>query len=92
MIVPFLILVSSVTGMKTPLTSISTSPVDDTLNVLPRPGAPGTGPRSVLNVMSGPSVVPAAFVATSRTWYRAFGTRPETDADTEWLAKSEPTD
>ena len=42
--------------------------------------------------MSGPSVVPAAFVATSRTWYSAFGTRPDTDADTEWLEKSEPTD
>jgi hypothetical protein len=42
--------------------------------------------------MSGPFVVPAAFVATSRTWYSAFGTSPETDADTEWLVKSEPTD
>ena len=92
MIVPLGILVSSVSGMKTPWTSISTRPVDDTLNVLPSPGAPGAGPRSVVNVMSGPYVVPAVFVATSRTWYSAFGTSPETDADTEWLVKSEPTD
>ena len=91
MIVPLGILVSSVSGMKTPCTSINTRPVDDTLNVLPSPGAPGTGPRSVLNVMSGPFVVPAALVATRRTWYSALGTRPETDADTEWLEKSEPT-
>ena len=44
-----------------------------------------------MNVTSGPNVVPALFVATSRTWYSAFGTSPETDADTMWLAKSEPT-
>jgi hypothetical protein len=62
------------------------------LNVLPSVGEPGAGSFPVVNVTSGPNVVPAEFVATSRTWYSAFGTRPETDADTIWLAKSEPTD
>ena len=44
-----------------------------------------------MNVTSGPNVVPALLVATSRTWYGAFGTSPETDAVTVWLVKSEPT-
>ena len=41
--------------------------------------------------MSGPTVVPALFVATSRTWYSALGTKPVTEANTKWVVKSEPT-
>ncbi len=37
---------------------------------------PGAGPWSVVNVMSGPNVVPFLLFATRRTWYSAFGTRP----------------
>ncbi len=40
----------------------------ETLNVFPSVGAPGTGPWFVVNVMSGPNVVPFLFVATSRAW------------------------
>ena len=86
------ICVSSVSGMNLPWILTSTSPLTrETLNVLPSAGEPGAGALAVVNVMSGPNVVPPAFVATSRTWYSAFGTSPETDADTTWLAKSDPT-
>ena len=37
------------------------------LNVLPSVGAPGAGAIAVVNVTSCPNVVPALFVATSRT-------------------------
>jgi hypothetical protein len=61
------------------------------LNVCPTVGVDGGGDALVVNVVSGPKLVPALFVATSRTWYSAFGTKPDTDADTAWVAKSEPT-
>ena len=63
------ICVSSVSGMNTPWILISTRPLTvETLNVLPSVGEPGVRPWVVVNVMSGPNVVPAAFVATRRTW------------------------
>ena len=65
----FGICVSSVSGMNTPWTLISTSPLTvETLNVLPSVGAPGVGPWLVVNVMSGPYVVPFLLVAANRAW------------------------
>ena len=55
--------------MNTPLILTSTRPLtSETLNVLPSIGEPGAGAFAVVNVTSGPNVVPAALVATSRTW------------------------
>ena len=82
---------SSVNGTNTPWIFTSTTPLTSAmLKVFPRVGEPGAGSFAVVNVMSGPNVVPALFVATKRTWYTAFGTSPDTDADTLWLVKSEP--
>ena len=65
----FGICVSSVSGTNTPWILTSTSPLTvETLNVFPSVGEPGVPPCVVVNVMSGPNVVPAAFDATSRTW------------------------
>ena len=52
------------------------------LTVLPSFGGGGGGSALVINVWSGPKVVPALLLATSRTWYSAFGNNPDTDADT----------
>ena len=63
------ICVSSVSGTNTPWILTSTTPLtSETLNVLPSVGEPGAGRFPVVNVTSGPNVVPALFVATSRTW------------------------
>ncbi len=68
MTVFFGIWVASVSGMNLPWILISTSPLTGArLNVLPRVGALGVAPWFVVNVMSGPNVVPLPFVATSRT-------------------------
>ena len=64
----FGICVSSVSGMNLPWILTSTSPLTfEMLNVLPSAGAPGVAPWLVVNVMSGPKVVPLPFVATRRT-------------------------
>ena len=68
MIVPFGIWRSSVSGTNTPCSLISTSPVAETLKLLPAIGGPGAPSLSVLNTTSGPKVVPSPFWATSRTW------------------------
>ena len=68
MIVPLGIWRSSVSGTNTPCSLISTSPVAETLKLLPAIGGPGTPSLSVLNTTSGPKVVPSPFLATSRTW------------------------
>ena len=65
----FGICVSSVNGMKWPFTLTSTSPLtSEMLKLLPSVGDPGAGAFAVVNVTSGPNVVPAALVATSLTW------------------------
>ncbi len=65
----FGICVSSVRGMNLPWILTSTSPLTvETLNVLPSVGEPGVGPWLVVNVMSGPNVVPFLLVATMRAW------------------------
>ena len=61
-----------------------------TLTCLPSTGGGGGSLSAVVNVSTGPYVVPALFVATSRTSYSSLGTSPETDAETAWLEKSEP--
>ena len=69
MTVFFGIWVSSVSGTNTPLILISTMPLTGArLNVLPSVGEPGVAPWLVVNVTSGPNVVPALFVAASLTW------------------------
>ena len=65
--VPAGILRSSVSGTNLPCNLIRTSPLADTLKDLPRLGAFGAGSFLVVNVTSGPKVVPALLVATSRT-------------------------
>ena len=67
MIAPLGILVSSVIGTNLPLISIRTSPVAEPVNDLPSDGGAGAGAFGVVNVMSGPFVVPALLVATRRT-------------------------
>ena len=57
-----------VSGTNLPLILISTKPLTGVmLNVLPTVGALGAGAASVVNVTSGPNVVPSLLVATSRT-------------------------
>ena len=45
----------------------------------------------VVNVWSGPLVVPALLVATIRTWYKPPAIRFVRFADTDWLLVPEPT-
>ena len=52
------------------------------VSVWPRTGGGGAGAAAVVNVWSTPKVVPALLVATSRTWYSAPGTSPESGAVT----------
>ena len=60
---------SSVNGTNTPWIFTSTIPLTGEMSkVFPRVGEPGAGNDDVVNVTSGPNVVPALFVATSRTW------------------------
>ena len=65
--------------------STSTTPLtSETSNVLPSVGEPGAGSFPVVNVTSGPNVVPALFVATSRDVVervRHAGWRPDADHD-----------
>ena len=92
MIAPLGICRTSVIGMNLPLISTNTSPLTGSaLNDPPSFGGGGGGSSLVVNVASGPNVVPALLVATSRTWYSALGTRPDSDAATVWLEKSDPT-
>ena len=63
------ICLSWVSGTSLPLIWISTTPwVGLTSNDLVTVGAPGAGAGGVVKVASGPNVVPALLVATSRTW------------------------
>ena len=64
---PLGILLSWVSGTNLPLTWISTSPVAAPVNDLPSAGWEGAAAFVVVNVTSGPNVVPALLVATSRT-------------------------
>ena len=92
MIAPLGICRTSVIGMNLPLISTNTSPLTGSaLNDPPSFGGGGGGSSFVVNVASGPNVMPALLVATSRTWYSALGTSPESDATTAWLEKSDPT-
>ena len=60
--------VSSVSGMNLPWILTKMRPLTvEMLNVLPSVGEPGVAPCLVVNVMSGPNVVPLPLVATSRT-------------------------
>ena len=65
---PLGIFVSSVIGTNLPLISIRTKPVAEPVNDLPSVGGAGAGALAVVNVTSGPLVVPALLVATRRTW------------------------
>ena len=62
-----------------------------TLAVLASVGAPGAGADWVRNVSSGPVVVPEELIATSRTWYSALGSSPDTWPETACAVKSPPT-
>ena len=92
MIAPLGISRTSVSGTNLPLISTSTSPLTGwALKDPPSFGGDGGGSVLVVNVASGPNVVPALLVATSRTWYSALDTSPDSDATTVWLEKSDPT-
>ncbi len=53
-----------------------------TSSLLPRTGRWGAAVAAAVNVWSGPCVVPAALIATSRKWYSAPGISPVSDAVT----------
>ena len=65
--VPAETLRNSVSGTNLPCNLIRTRPFAETLKDLPRLGALGFGSFLVMNVTSGPNVVPALLVATRRT-------------------------
>ena len=81
-----------VSGMNWPCAVLMNTLPDTglTSSLWPSTGGGGAGAAAVVNVWSGPNVVPAALTATSRTWYSAPGISPVSGAVTVWVAGPSP--
>ena len=81
-----------VSGTNFPLTRMNVLPLTGAAFwVWPSTGGGGAAALGVVNVWSGPLVVPALLVATIRTWYTPPAIRFVRFADTDWLLVPEPT-